>query len=98
MIVRIVKLTMQENEVETFKKYFSTVCDIIRSQKGCHTLQVWQDIHHSNIFFTYSLWDSEQDLDNYRYSDFFSVFWKTVKPWFAAKTEVWSFDKILDLL
>ncbi len=97
MIVRIVKLTMKEEEATTFKTYFATVCKDIRAQKGCNLLQAWQDIHQPNIFFTYSIWDSEQDLDTYRYSTFFAGFWKTVKPWFGAKAEVWSFDKIVDL-
>lgn len=97
MVTRIVKLTMQENEIETFKTYFATVCEIIRSQEGCHLLQAWQDIHHPEIFFTYSIWTAEEDLDRYRDSAFFLKFWKTVKPWFGAKTEVWSFNKIVDL-
>jgi hypothetical protein len=58
---------------------------------------VWQDIHQPNIFFTYSIWDAETDLNNYRDSAFFGVFWKTVKPWFAAKAEVWSFDVLMDI-
>lgn len=97
MITRIVKLTMAEENIDKFKSYFDTVCDIIRHQPGCHKLQVWQDIHNPQIFFTYSIWDAEKDLDTYRYSDFFAVFWKTVKPWFAAKAEVWSFDVLMDL-
>lgn len=97
MIVRIVKLTMQENEVDTFKNYFATVCDTIRHQDGCNLLQAWHDIKTPTIFFTYSLWNSEEDLNKYRDSAFFLKFWKTVKPWFAAKAEVWSFDKIVDL-
>ncbi len=97
MIIRIVKLTIREEEVDTFKSYFTTVCDIIRHQPGCNVLQVWQDIENANIFFTYSLWDSEQDLNNYRDSAFFGQFWKTVKPWFATKAEVWSFNKLMEL-
>jgi quinol monooxygenase YgiN len=97
MITRIVKLTMATENIDTFTTYFDTVCDIIRHQPGCHKLQVWQDLHQPNIFFTYSIWESESDLDNYRYSDFFSIFWKTVKPWFAAKAEVWSFGVVVDL-
>lgn len=97
MITRIVKLTMQKDKIDTFTAYFDTVCNTIRNQPGCHKLQVWQDINHPNIFFTYSIWDAEQDLNNYRDSAFFGVFWKTVKPWFAEKAEVWSFNKLLDL-
>jgi (4S)-4-hydroxy-5-phosphonooxypentane-2,3-dione isomerase len=97
MIIRIVKLTMKPEEVATFKSYFATVCETIRHQPGCNLLQAWQDIHNPEIFFTYSLWDKEDDLNTYRDSAFFGVFWKTVKPWFAAKAEVWTFDKIVDL-
>jgi hypothetical protein len=43
------------------------------------------------------LWDSQEYLDKYRDSAFFLQFWKTVKQWFGAKAEVWSFDKIVDL-
>lgn len=97
MITRIVKLTMQKDKIDTFTSYFDTVCNTIRNQPGCHKLQVWQDINQPNIFFTYSIWDGEQDLNNYRDSAFFGVFWKTVKPWFDAKAEVWSFNKLLDI-
>lgn len=97
MIIRIVKLTMHPEKTVTFTDYFDTVCQTIRNQPGCHQLQVWQDIHQPNIFFTYSIWNSEDDLNNYRDSPFFGTFWKTVKPWFGAKAEVWSFTKLLDL-
>ena len=97
MIVRIVKLTFKQEEVETFKQYFHTVMHTIRNSEGCNLLQAWHDINDETIFFTYSLWNSEDDLNNYRHSDFFAGFWKTVKPWFADKAQAWSFDKILDL-
>ena len=97
MVTRIVKLRMQEKEVGTFKNYFATVCDIIRHQPGCHLLQAWQDINDPRIFFTYSVWDGEADLETYRNSAFFLQFWKTVKPWFSDKAEVWTFEKIVDL-
>lgn len=97
MITRIVKLTFKEEEIETFRNYFPTVSETIRHQPGCHLLQAWQDIDRPTIFFTYSLWDGTQDLENYRNSAFFAQFWKTVKPWFAEKAEVWSFNKLIDL-
>ncbi len=97
MVIRIVKLTMREADASKFKDYFPTVSSIIRSQEGCNSLQAWQDIHQPNIFFTYSIWNGEEDLNRYRDSAFFLEFWRTVKPWFDAKAEVWTFDKIADL-
>jgi quinol monooxygenase YgiN len=97
MVIRIVKLRMRDEEVEAFKAYFQTVCEIIRSQPGCNKLQAWQDINERTIFFTYSIWDKVDDLETYRNSAFFLQFWKTVKPWFSDKAEVWTFDKLVDL-
>ena len=88
---------MREDEVYTCRTYLAAVCETIRGQKGCHLWEAWQDIDIPAIFFTYSLWDSEVYLDKYRDSAFFLQFWKTVKQWFGAKAEVWSFDKIVDL-
>jgi quinol monooxygenase YgiN len=97
MIIRIVKLTFRKEEVPVFNNYFQTVCETIRHQPGCHLLQAWQDIDRPEIFFTYSLWDGTDDLENYRNSAFFLQFWKTVKPWFDDKAEVWTFNKVIDL-
>jgi quinol monooxygenase YgiN len=97
MVTRIVKLTMHDYNTEKFKTYFATVSKMIRTQEGCQLLQAWQDIHHPEIFFTYSVWNGEEDLNKYRDSAFFLEFWKTVKPWFSAKAEVWTFNKIADL-
>ena len=88
---------MKQSEVETFKTYFDTVCETIRHQDGCTLLQAWQEVSDPSVFFTYSVWNSADDLENYRNSAFFLQFWKTVKPWFADKAEVWTFDKIVDL-
>jgi autoinducer 2-degrading protein len=97
MIIRIVKLSLKEECVDLFKTYFDTVNEIIRNQPNCEKLQAWQEINQPTIFFTYSIWNSEQDLNNYRDSEFFLQFWKTVKPWFAEKAAAWTFDKIVDI-
>jgi heme-degrading monooxygenase HmoA len=39
---------------------------------------------------TYSIWDSEEALNNYRDSELFGELWPKIKPWFAAKAEAWS--------
>lgn len=92
MIKRIVKLTFQEDKVEDFIQIFEESKNKIRQFPGCQHLELWHARQPSNVFFTYSYWDSEDDLNNYRYSDLFRATWAKTKILFADKPEAWSVD------
>lgn len=89
-LTRIVKLTFAPDKVDDFLQTFNERKDLIASFKGCRSVQLLRDINNPNIFFTYSKWDSEQSLENYRNSELFNTVWSTVKQWFAGKPEAWS--------
>lgn len=93
MFIRIVKLTFKKDKIEDFKNYFQTVKYDIRNFPGCSFLEVYQDKKEPNVFFTYSFWESENDLEKYRYSDVFIRVWPYVKTLFAQRAEAWSVDK-----
>lgn len=90
MIVRIVQMTFQEDKVDAFTTLFQERKERIRHFEGCRHLELWQDAHSSNIFFTYSIWDSELHLDKYRFSEFFKDTWAYTKALFADKPQAWS--------
>ena len=90
MIVRIVQMTFREDSVKDFTDLFESRKQTIRSFPGCTHLELWQDNTHANIFFTYSTWDSQADLDHYRFSDFFKDTWSKTKTLFAEKPQAWS--------
>jgi heme-degrading monooxygenase HmoA len=90
-LIRIVKMNFKENEIETFKKIFDERKLLIAGFPGCHKVELLQD---KNIFFTYSIWDNEASLEEYRDSDLFNSTWALVKPLFAEKAEAWSMDRL----
>ncbi len=94
MIVRIVKMTFKEDFSETFKEFSLSIREKIKSFEGCSYLDIYQDIHHPNIFFSYSHWESEEYLNLYRNSDFFKTTWKKTKQWFGDKPKAWSVESI----
>ena len=59
---------------------------------------MYRDKTDSNIFFTYSYWENEQDLENYRNSDLFKDIWAKTKPMFNDKPVAWSVDKLVSLV
>ncbi|MEL0644902.1 antibiotic biosynthesis monooxygenase family protein [Olleya sp. Ti.3.14] len=97
MFVRIVKLSFAEENIATFLANFETVKFKIRNFKGNQLLELYQDKTNPNVFFTYSYWDNESDLENYRNSDLFKGVWTKTKPLFNAKPEAWSVDKLASL-
>lgn len=97
MIKRIVKLTFREDEVYTFIKIFERKKKKIRACKGCLHLELWRDVKMPNVFFTYSFWESEDDLNAYRHSDLFQKTWKKTKALFSDKPMAWSVDMVDDV-
>ncbi|CAL2083818.1 antibiotic biosynthesis monooxygenase family protein [Tenacibaculum sp. 190524A02b] len=97
MFVRIVKLSFQPEKVEEFLSNFNEKKVFIRNAPGCRLLELYRDKENSNIFFTYSYWDTEQDLENYRNSDLFKGVWAKTKVLFNDKPMAWSVDKMVSL-
>ncbi|MFB1022921.1 MAG: antibiotic biosynthesis monooxygenase [Vicingaceae bacterium] len=94
MIVRIVKLTFQETEIDTFKQILEDSMENIRAFPGVLHLQMLQSTRNPCIFFTYSHWESSEDLENYRRSDLFKNTWAKTKPLFTDKPEAWSNNEL----
>ncbi|GAB5563975.1 MAG: antibiotic biosynthesis monooxygenase [Winogradskyella sp.] len=97
MLVRIVKMSFQPSKIEEFLTNFEANKTKIRAFDGCNFLELYRDKNNTNIFFTYSYWDSEDHLNVYRHSDLFKSVWAKTKPLFNDKPEAWSVDKIASL-
>lgn len=96
-MIRIVKLTLQADKVAEFLANFEEQKANIRAFEGVNHLELLNDKNNPNIYFTYSKWESEQHLENYRNSDLFKGIWAVTKPMFAAKAEAWSTESIEQL-
>ncbi len=93
MFVRIVKMSLHAKYIAEFQEMFDKKKMQIRSTTGCLLLELYQDKNNPELFFTYSYWENESDLENYRNSDFFKATWQQTKSYFNGKPEAWSVDK-----
>ena len=97
MFIRIVKLTIGEENISSFEKIFEETKQTIRNFNGCRFLELYQDRSDPRVFFTYSYWNTEDDLEAYRQSDFFKNVWGKTRELFVAKPEAWSVNKMASL-
>jgi autoinducer 2-degrading protein len=95
MIIRIVKMTFKPEAVKDFQALFENYKSEIVSQPGCNKLSLLRDINNTNIFMTYSWWDSQEDLNNYRHSNTFGIVWPATKALFSKKPEAWSVEEVV---
>lgn len=98
MFVRIVKMSFQADKISNFLENFEMIKEKIRNAPGNRLLELYQDKTNQCIFFTYSYWETEQDLENYRNSELFFEIWSDTKKLFNKKPEAWSVDKIVSLV
>lgn len=90
MITRIVKLTFEADKIDDFLTFFETIKHQVNTFPGCYGMRLLRDVNHPTIVMTYSNWDSDKSLNNYRDSAIFGTVWPTIKPWFGAKPEAWT--------
>ncbi|TVR88701.1 MAG: antibiotic biosynthesis monooxygenase [Saprospirales bacterium] len=96
MFTRVVKLVISPGKEADFLHIFQNSRSAIRSFEGCRALRLYRDRKYPNIFFTYSIWESDENLQNYRKSDLFGSTWRETKKLFADKPEAWSLDLAWD--
>ncbi|MGV9004015.1 putative quinol monooxygenase [Flavobacterium sp.] len=97
MFIRIVKMSFHQENIPKFLENFDEMKEKIRNSDGNRFLELYQDKNDSCIFFTYSFWETEQDLENYRHSALFDEVWTFTKKLFNDKPEAWSVDKLISL-
>jgi quinol monooxygenase YgiN len=83
-------MTFMESRIDDFMDLEKSICRDIRRFKGCRHLEILQDIHNRCVFFSYSHWESESDLEDYRRADFFKETWATLCRWFREAPETWT--------
>ncbi len=93
MILRVVKMEFREEALDSFLVVFEASKAKIRAFEGCVHLQLWQDKENPSTVFTYSHWQSEQDLEAYRHSELFKATWAKTKVLFKEKAQAWSLDR-----
>jgi len=97
MIVRIVKMTFKKEKIQEFLHFLEENKLKIRNFPGCLGIEILQEKNNPAVIMTYSYWESEIDLENYRCSELFNFVWSNTKIHFDDKPEAYSMvslDKI----
>ncbi len=90
MLLRIVRMDFREDNVEEFLTFFETIKEKIAGFPGCNHVELCKDSKLDHVFYTFSKWDSEADLEKYRRSELFEDVWAKTKKMFGGKPLAYS--------
>jgi heme-degrading monooxygenase HmoA len=90
-------MSFQEDKIDLFLANFDSKKEQIRNFEGCSFLELYRDKEDTNLFFTYSYWNTPEDLENYRQSSLFKGIWAKTKILFNDRPQAWSVDKVASL-
>lgn len=90
MINRIVRMSFEHDKVNEFIELFNASKHKIAAFPGCTSLKLLRDAHEHHVFFTYSTWESQEHLDEYRKSELFKQVWSHTRTMFNNKPMAWS--------
>ena len=98
MVKRIVMMEFEPEKEALFLDIFEQVKTEVRHQKGCEGLELLRSsVNEERLIWTISLWQTAEDLENYRNSPLFQKTWASVKPLFASKARAWTLTTIQTL-
>lgn len=81
-------------KVKEFKTIYQNNWQAIKGFEGCSHVELLQDKDTPNVFFTFSVWQSEEHLNRYRESALFSKVWSGTKKLFNERPQAWSLDEL----
>ena len=87
-------MEFQEDKTGDFKRIFKRQKPFIENFKGCHSVKLYKDATKHNVFYTYSLWENLQALEEYRKSEIFRKTWEEVKTLFSGKPLAFSLEEV----
>lgn len=94
MLVRIVRMTFQEDKLPDFQVIFDRSKHLIRAFPGNRHLELLRDPDQAAVRMTYSLWDSAEALEAYRQSELFRTTWAATKMLFAERAIAFSGEQL----
>lgn len=86
-------MTFRPDAVPAFLDIFRASQPLILAQPGCRHVALWRDAADPVVLATYSLWESEAALNQYRRSELFGGVWPRTKALFTAPAVTYSFTE-----
>ncbi len=89
-------MTLKEAHVDSFKKRIPIISIEVRRVSGCMHNDIFRDKNKDNVFYSYTIWNSEEDIEKYLNSQYYKEIWNDLWDYFKIEPQAWKIDNIFD--
>ena len=94
MITRIIKITIDPVNTDDFRQFITLMKDNFSTIGGCQHIDILNDKEDKNIFFMYTIWETEAMLNKYRKSELNKTFWNKLNQWSIKEPQAWTVENV----
>lgn len=92
MILRIVKIKIDEVKIDTFKLFMKNLRNEKLRLKGCLHFDYFHEKKNKNIYYTYTIWENEKHLNQYKKSELFKKVISTLNSLSIEEPRAWTIE------
>jgi heme-degrading monooxygenase HmoA len=92
-IARVIIIKAPEEKFKEAEQIWKEDCaPLMRRQKGCRAEKFMRSLDHPDLYISYSEWDSQEDIDNYRNSEDHKKIRTESRALQGSRAVVWTYE------
>ncbi len=96
MILRIVKMELNETKIELFEHFMDNLKEEKLKQDGCLHHDIFCDKDNSMMFFSYTIWATEKHLKKYKKTELFKEVTRTIRTLCVKEPIAWTVENVFN--
>lgn len=94
MILRVVKMNVDEEKRDAFELFMKNLREEKLKLAGCLHFDYFHEKNNKNIFYSYTIWESEKYLKQYKKTDLFIEVVSTLKKLCTEEPKAWTIENV----
>ncbi|MCK5822505.1 MAG: antibiotic biosynthesis monooxygenase [Bacteroidales bacterium] len=94
MITRIIKFKIDTVNTDEFKQFFTLRKNDFSKIEGCKNMEILNDKEDKDVYFMYTIWETEFKLNKYRKSELNKTLWTKLNVWSVKEPQAWTVENV----
>ncbi len=96
MILRVVKMKVDTNKVELFERFMNNLREEKLNLDGCLHFDYFHEKGNLNIYYSYTIWESDKHFRVYKKSDLFKEVTSTLNALCQIEPMAWTIENVFN--
>jgi quinol monooxygenase YgiN len=96
MILRVVKMKVEKNKVESFERFMNNLHDEKLRLQGCLHFDYFHEKDNLYAYYSYTIWENEKFFKAYKKSDLFKEVVSTLKALCQVEPQAWTIENVFN--